>query len=109
MSEIGEEDVCKMACAQTLDGLTPNPMFSAGACPDFMQRQCYKDGTLFQDDWDRRRDRLRDLNTYRLFSMSMGIPTRDVGFGQSQLLIPPTSSQVFATVQPNMRQQPQRR
>lgn len=104
MSEIGEEEVCQMACAQTLDGYTPNPFYSAGACPDYMKRECNADGTLFQKQMDMHRDRIKDFNAERMLHAPMRIPTQVVGYGQQiqhqhqpQTLLPPTSSHVFAT------------
>lgn len=122
MSEIGEEEVCAMACAQTLDGYTPNPFYTAGACPDYMKTQCNADGSLWQKQWDMHQDRLKLYNSDRLLHMSLGIPTQVVGYApqhippwlrfkqqtspspspspSSAFLLPPTSSQVFS----NMRQ-----
>lgn len=111
MSDIGEEEVCAMACAQTLDGYTPNPFYAAGACPDYMKSECNADGSLWQKQWDTHQDRLKLYNSDRMLNMSLGIPTQPVSFApqtttfhlhrgqyqrKPQVLIPPTSSQVFA-------------
>jgi len=105
MSEIGEDDVCKLACSQTLDGYTPNPLYSSGACPAFMKSECNADGTLWQKQWDLHQDRLKVFNADRIFNASLGIPTQVVGYQprqqhrpQHHLLLPPTSAQVFATM-----------
>lgn len=111
MSEIGEEEVCAMACAQTLDGYTPNPFYTSGACPDYMKTQCNADGSLWQKQWEMHQDRIKLYNSDRLFHMSLGIPTQAVGYSPQHippwlrhkqqpatqsLLLPPTSSQVFS-------------
>ena len=112
MSEIGEEEVCRLACSQTLDGYTPNPFYYSGACPDYMKSECNADGTLWQKQWDVHQNRLKTFNLDRVFNASLNIPTRVVGYGYQpqhmhppqghpSFLIPPTSSQVFATMRQN--------
>ncbi|CAM9093280.1 unnamed protein product [Ectocarpus sp. 12 AP-2014] len=114
MSEMGEEEVCTMACAQTLDGYTPNPLYTAGACPDYMKMQCNADGSLWQKQWDMHQDRVKLYNSDRVFHASLGIPTQAVGYSSQHIppwvrykqpqyqqaqfpsLLPPTSSQVFS-------------
>jgi hypothetical protein len=120
MSEIGEEEVCELACSQTLDGFYPNPLYASGACPDYMKSECNLGGNLFQKQWDMHQDRLKDFNAERMFQMSMGVPTQVFQYPnahqlqhqyhqyqhqyQHQPLLPPTSSQVFATVRQNYPQ-----
>ena len=107
MSEIGEEEVCELACSQTLDGYTPNPLYTSGACPDYMKSECNAGGKLWQKQWDMHQDRIKGFNAERMFHASMGVPTQVVGYGyppqqqQHHLLLPPTSSQVFATMRQN--------
>ena len=113
MSDIGEDEVCRLACSQTLDGYTPNPFYASGACPDYMKSECNADGSLWQKQWDMHQEQLKLFNLNRVFNASMGVPTQAVGYGyprqharhhqpsrgqqpQSSLL-PPTFSQVFAT------------
>lgn len=106
MSEIGEDEVCQLACSQTLDGYTPNPLYASGACPDYMKSECNADGALWKKQWDLHQERLRIFNADRLFNASMGIPTQVVGYQPQQQhrhqyhhpLLPPTSAQVFATM-----------
>ncbi|CAN0588596.1 unnamed protein product, partial [Ectocarpus sp. 12 AP-2014] len=52
MSDIGEEEVCKLACSQTLDGYNPNPLYASGMCPDYMKSECNLGGKLWQKQWD---------------------------------------------------------
>lgn len=95
--EIGVDEVCRLACSQTLDGYTPNHLYASGACPDYMKSECNMGGKLFQDQWDLYQENLKKLNTERMLHASMRIPTQLVRFQESQAsLLPPTSSQVFA-------------
>ena len=105
MSEIGEDEVCELACSPTLDGYTPNPLYSSGACPDYMKSECNMGGALWQKQWDLHQDRLKLFNSERIFNASMGVPTQVVGYQpqhqyqqQYSPLLPPTSAQVFATM-----------
>ena len=110
MSEIGEEEVCELVCSQTLDGYTPNPLYTSGACPDYMKSECNADGTLWQKQWDLHQDRLKLFNSDRLFHASLGIPTQAVSYNQRDQespVLPPTSAQVFAMVQSQQQQQTQ--
>jgi len=115
MSEIGEDEVCEVACSQTLDGFTPNPFYSSGACPDYMKSECNAGGKLWQKQWDKHQQNIKGFNAERMFHASMGVPTQVFGYGyqlqqrqaQNHLhpLIPPTSSQVFATFRQSQQQQ----
>ncbi|CAM9501788.1 unnamed protein product [Ectocarpus sp. 12 AP-2014] len=102
MSEIGEEQVCKLACSQTLDGYNPNPFYASGMCPDYMKSECNLGGKLWQNQWDMHKKNIKEFNAERMFHASMGIPTQVVGYGyqpqQPPPLLPPTSSQVFSTM-----------
>lgn len=102
MSEIGEEEVCELACSQTLDGYNPNPFYASGMCPDYMKSECNEGGMLWQKQWDMHRQSIKDFNAERVFHASIGIPTQVARYGyqhqQSRPLLPPTSSQVFATM-----------
>ena len=110
MSEIAEEDVCGLACLPTLDGYTPNPFYSLGACPDYMRSECNADGSLWQKQWDMHQDRIKLFNTERVFNASMRVPTQIVSYQQqhqqyNKNLLPPTSAQVFATMKQSHPQQ----
>ena len=100
MSTIGEDEVCELACSQTLDGYHPNPFYSSGMCPDFMKSECNSGGKLWQKQYDMHQKNIKDFNAERMFHASMGIPTQVVGYQplRQQPLLPPTSSQVFATI-----------
>ncbi len=103
MSEIGEEEVCELACSQTLDGYTPNPLYTSGLCPDYMKSECNVDGALWQKQWDLHKDRIKHFNANRVFNASLGIPTQVMGY-QNQYrgpVLPPTSAQVFAAAMRN--------
>lgn len=97
MSTIGEEEVCELACSQTLDGYNPNPLYASGACPDYMRSECNVDGKLWQKQWDLQQEQLKNFNVNRIFNASLGIPTQVVGYQNQYPLLPPTSAQVFAS------------
>jgi len=106
MSEVGEEEVCELACSQTLDGYTPNPLYMSGACPDYMKSECNLGGALWQKQWDKHQEHIKDFNAERMFHASMGVPTQIYRYaqpipGQQPVVLPPTSSQVFATMRQN--------
>ena len=119
MSDIGDEELCELVCSRTLDGYTPNPLYTSGACPDYMKNECNADGTLWHKQWDLHQDRLKLFNTEKVFHASLGVPTQVVSHNpylhhqpDHSLVIPPTSAQVFAMVQSQqpqqmMQQQPQ--
>lgn len=117
MSDIGDEEMCELVCSQTLDGYYPNPMYSSGFCPDYMKSECNVDGTMWQKQWDKHQENLKTFTAEKVFHASMGVPTQTMGY-QYQLkprqqyasILPPTSSQVFATMRrnyPDKFQQPQ--
>lgn len=104
MSEIGEDELCELACSQTLDGYTPNPIYASGGCPDYMKSGCNEGGKLWQSQWDKHKEHIKDFNLERMFHASMGVPTQVFGYTQPIQnrrlpLLPPTSSQVFASMQ----------
>ena len=126
MSDIGEEELCKLACSQTLDGYTPNPFYANGMCPDYMKSECNFGGDLWQDQWDKHKEKIKEFNAERVFHASMGVPTQLVRYGYQgyqgyqgyhpqpqqphhQPLLPPTSSQVFANMRQKHPQKFQRR
>ena len=87
------KELCKAVCTPSLNGYSPNPLYEQGYCPPYMQQQCNADGTMFEEQWEKHQNDIKDFNAQRIFSMSMGFKPVAYQMG-STMPMPPTTAQI---------------
>jgi hypothetical protein len=103
-----DKELCNLACNPSLDGYTPNPLYSSGYCPDYMKRQCNADGSMFQEQWESHQENIKDHNARKL--MAMSFHQRPVEYRHTNELVssnpaanlPPTTSEVYRAMYANV-------
>ena len=91
--KVNSKDLCKAVCTPSLNGYSPNPLYEQGYCPSYMQQQCNADGSMFEEQWDKHQNDIKDFIAQRLFALSMGY--KPVPYTQgSSISLPPTTSDV---------------
>ena len=58
---MANKELCKAVCSPTVNGYSPNPLYQQGYCPTYMQQECYADGTLFEDQWAKHQEDIKDF------------------------------------------------
>ena len=94
------KELCNLACNPSLDGYTPNPLYQAGYCPEYMQQECNADGGMFEEQWETHQNNIKDYNARKMMSMTFGIRPHEYQYRapsqeQSSPQVPPTTSDVF--------------
>lgn len=94
------KELCNIACKPSLDGYTPNPLYHAGSCPDYMQQECNADGSMFEEQWETHQNDIKDYNARKMMSMSFGIRPQEYQYGtpshnQNVPRAPPTTADVY--------------
>ena len=94
------KELCNLACNPSLDGYTPNPLYQAGYCPDYMQQQCNADGSMFEEQWETHQNNIKDYNARKMMSMTFGIRPQEYQYQtpshvQQAQVIPPSTAEVY--------------
>ena len=94
------KELCNLACNPSLDGYTPNPLYQAGYCPDYMHRQCNADGSMFEEQWETHQENIKDYNARKIMSMTFGIRPQEYQYQspshvQRSQGLPPSTAEVY--------------
>ncbi len=88
-----DKELCDLACNPSINGYTPNPLYQAGYCPQYMKNQCYADGTMFERQWDTHQTNIKQYNAQRLFAKSFGQNPQIYSYSHD-IPLPPTTDAV---------------
>lgn len=104
-----EKELCDLACNPSLDGYTPNPLYHAGYCPDYMKTQCNADGTMFERQWEQHQKNIVDFNARKMMSMTFHQRPQELRYvtpGDQSVNLPPSSSEVFRAMRSGIPTRP---
>lgn len=92
-----DKELCNLACNPSLDGYTPNPLYHAGYCPDYMQNQCYADGSMFEEQWNAHQSNIKDFNARKMLSMTFHQRPQEYRYMDHAQAVPtpPSTSTVY--------------
>ena len=94
------KELCNFVCNPSLDGYTPNPMYQAGYCVDYMQQECNADGSMFEEQWETHQKNIKDYNARKMMSMTFGIRPQEYQYQapphvHQPPILPPSSTEVY--------------
>ena len=93
-----DKELCDLACNPSLDGYTPNPLYHAGYCPDYMHRQCNADGSMFEEQWTKHQENIKDHNARKIMSMTFHQRPQEYRYTTNTnhgIVLPPTTSEIY--------------
>lgn len=111
MDSLTGKELCNIACKPSLDGYTPNPLYQAGYCPDYMQQECNADGSMFEEQWESHQKNIKDYNARKMMSMSFGIRPQEYQYRalhhtQQTPPAPPTTADIYQAMYSNIPTRP---
>lgn len=90
-----DKELCNLACNPSLDGYTPNPLYHAGYCPDYMEIQCNADGSMFEEQWEKHQDNIQDFNARKIMAMTFHQKPQEYRYASEAPPLPPSSADVY--------------
>lgn len=92
-----DKELCNLACNPSLDGYTPNPLYHAGYCTDYMNSQCNADGSMFEEQWETHQENIKDFNARKMMSMTFHQRPQEYRYMDHTQApqMPPSTSEVY--------------